>query len=202
MHAKHHHMHGHHVHHRRPARFGPFDFPFGPFPGGPGPGGRGGGFGRRASRGDVRAAVLLLLAEEPRNGYALMQELEQRSEGAWRPSPGSIYPALAQLEDEGLIRAQEGGGSGRTFELTDEGRAHVEERRADLGEPWANVGPRMPKEARELGELVRGVAKAAVEVLRSGTDEQRGQAVALLTETRRSLYRILAEEPAEGDGAR
>ena len=70
--------------------------------------------GRRAARGDVRAAVLLLLAEEPRNGYALMQEIEERSEGVWRPSPGSIYPALAQLEDEGLVEATKEG-SGRVF---------------------------------------------------------------------------------------
>ena len=72
-----------------------------------GPGGR----RSRARRGDVRAAILLLLAEEPRNGYGLMQEIEHRSEGAWRPSPGSVYPALAQLEDEGLIASDERAGA-------------------------------------------------------------------------------------------
>src|SRR3954470_24349968 len=94
---------------------------------------------RRMRRGDVRAAALVLLAEEPRNGYGLMQEIEQRSEGEWRPSPGSVYPALAQLEDEGLVHAEEDG-SGRRFTLTDEGRAHVDEHRAELGEPWVDLG--------------------------------------------------------------
>src|SRR5437870_11482793 len=84
--------------------------------------------GRRARRGDIRAAALLLLAEEPRNGYQLMQEIEERSGGVWRPSPGSVYPALAQLEDEGLVRSIEQDGR-KLFELTDTGRAHVEERR-------------------------------------------------------------------------
>src|SRR4051812_14258198 len=83
--------------------------------------------GPRARRGDVRTALLTLLAEEPRNGYQLMQEIEQRSEGAWRPSPGSVYPALQQLEDEGLIVTAERDG-GRVYELTDTGRAHVAER--------------------------------------------------------------------------
>src|SRR6185503_9728292 len=76
-------------------------FPFGNFPFG------GGRRGPRAKRGDIRAGILALLAEQPRNGYQIMQELEQRSRGAWRPSPGSVYPALQQLEDEGLVRVQE-----------------------------------------------------------------------------------------------
>src|SRR3954454_23791642 len=116
----------HHRHHGPP--------PFGPWGGGPGFGRR-----RRMRRGDVRAALLVLLAEEPRNGYGLMQEIEERSEGEWRPSPGSVYPALALLEDEGLVRA-EPEASARPFTLPDEGRAHVEEHRDELGEPWANLG--------------------------------------------------------------
>src|ERR687893_3158314 len=91
--------------------------------------------GPRARRGDVRAAVLVLLAEEPRNGYQLMQEIEQRSDGVWRPSPGSVYPALQQLEDEGLVRIAEREGR-KAYELTDEGRAHVAARRDELGAPW------------------------------------------------------------------
>ncbi len=83
--------------------------------------GRGGG-GRKARRGDIRTAALLLLAEEPRNGYQIMQEVQERSEGAWRPSPGSVYPALQQLEDEGLIRSEEVDGR-KLFRLTDEGLA-------------------------------------------------------------------------------
>src|SRR5215468_5428427 len=85
---------------------------FGPFFGGPG------GFGPRARRGDVRTAALLLLADGPLNGYQVMQEIERRSDGVWRPSPGSVYPALAQLEDEGLIHA-EAAGEGRAFALTE-----------------------------------------------------------------------------------
>ena len=106
--------------------------------------GRGpGGFGPRARRGDVRSALLLLLEEEPRNGYGLMQEIERRSDGLWRPSPGSVYPALAQLEDEGLVTTVEQEGK-RLFTLTDEGRAHVEADRERLGQPWeaAGGGPR------------------------------------------------------------
>src|SRR5918993_3205588 len=101
----------------RRGRFGPGG-PFAGFPGGPGFGfgafgpGPGGPFrpGRgRGRRGDVRAALLLLLAEEPRNGYQLIQEIERRSDGVWRPSPGSVYPALQQLEDEGLVAPTEEG---------------------------------------------------------------------------------------------
>jgi DNA-binding PadR family transcriptional regulator len=164
-----------------------------------GPGGHGGprGFGRggRRPRGDVRAAVLLLLESEPRNGYALMQEIEERSEGAWRPSPGSMYPALSQLEDEGLIRVREGaGGSGRAYELTDEGRAHVDEHREQLGEPWKDASGGFPKEAFQFRDVIGGLAKAAAEVMRSGTDEQRERAIGLLDDARRKLYLILAEE--------
>jgi len=151
------------------------------------------GRGRRAGRGDVRAAVLLLLAEEPRNGYALMQEIEERSEGVWRPSPGSIYPVLSQLEDEGLVEATKEG-SGRVFALTDTGREHVEERRDELGEPWKAVSGGFPKEAGELRDLVFGIGAAAMQVVQAGTAEQRKRAVELLTEARRSLYRILSED--------
>jgi DNA-binding PadR family transcriptional regulator len=182
-----------HRHHGNRA-FGPGGFGPGPGPGfGPPFGPR----GRRAARGDVRAAVLLLLAEEPRNGYALMQEIEQRSEGVWRPSPGSIYPALAQLEDEGLVEATKEG-SGRVFALTDTGREHVESRREELGEPWKAVSGGFPKEAGELRDLMMQLGAAAMQVVSAGTTEQRKRAVELLTEARRGLYRILAsDESAE-----
>src|ERR1700684_1338068 len=102
-----------------------------------GPGGPGGprGRGRKARRGDIRTAALLLLNEEPRNGYQIMQEVQERSDGVWRPSPGSTYPALQQLEDEGLIRAQDLDGR-KLFELTDAGREYVEERGEDKPAPW------------------------------------------------------------------
>src|SRR5438128_12124350 len=106
-------------------------------PPGYGPGGSF-GRGRRARRGDIRTAALLLLAEEPRNGYQIMQEVEERSGGVWRPSPGSVYPALAQLEDEGLIRSEESDGR-KLFVLTDAGRAHVEERDPSKPAPWEQL---------------------------------------------------------------
>src|SRR4051795_6473501 len=113
------HGHGHgRGGHGRGGRRGrpPFGSPFGPGMRWAGP----------TRRGDGGAALLVLLAEEPRNGYGLMQEIEHRSGGGWRPSPGSVYPALQQLEDEGLVRSVESGGR-RQYELTDEGRAHVDE---------------------------------------------------------------------------
>src|SRR5438067_7229222 len=104
----------------------------GPF-GGPGWGPRRRGRGR-ARRGDVRLALLRLLAEEPRNGYQLMQAIEERSEGLWRPSPGSVYPTLAQLEDEGLVRSVAAEGA-RVSETTDAGRQHLESRAKEPA-PW------------------------------------------------------------------
>src|SRR5437764_12202301 len=117
---------GHHRHRRHGFGPGPFgDIGPGPFGWGRGPRGR----GRKARRGDIRTAALLLLAEEPRNGYQIMQVLEERSGGVWRPSPGSVYPALSQLEDEGLIRSEDRDGR-KVFALTDASRAQVAERDA------------------------------------------------------------------------
>ena len=147
---------------------------------------------RRMRRGDVRAALLVLLAEEPRNGYGLMQEIAQRSEGEWRPSPGSVYPALAQLEDEGLIRA-EPEGNGRRFALTDEGRAHVEEHRAELGELWADLAGEGGSN-RDLRRALGETAAAFMQVVRTGNPAQTQQAVQILTDARKALYRILAED--------
>jgi DNA-binding PadR family transcriptional regulator len=143
-------------------------------------------------RGNVRAAILLLLEEEPRNGYQLIQELEERSGGAWRPSPGSVYPALQLLADEGLIRAtsQEGG---TVYELTEAGRTHVEENRERLGIPWQQAEAGMPEDVRELMRLGFQVATASRQVLHAGTEDQRKAAAGLLAETRRRLYGILAE---------
>src|SRR3954453_2415911 len=137
---------------------------------GPGWGGPPFGRGPRARRGDVRAALLVLLAEEPRNGYGLMQEIEQRSEGEWRPSPGSVYPALSQLEDEGLVRAEQEG-SGRRFALTDAGRAHGGEHRAQLGEPWANPAGDGGSN-RDLRRALGEVGAAAMMVARAGGKAQ------------------------------
>jgi DNA-binding PadR family transcriptional regulator len=162
---------------------------------GPGPHGRG-GRGRRARRGDIRAASLLLLAEEPRNGYGLMQVLEERSGGVWRPSPGSVYPALAQLEDEGLIRAIERDGR-KTFELTDEGRAYVEEHREHWGTPWETVAEGVPSELHELRQTAQALAVAAMQVAQTGSKAQLAEAKRILEDARRGLYRLLAGDAAE-----
>jgi DNA-binding PadR family transcriptional regulator len=192
-----------HGHHRGPGDFsrGGFEgFPFGGF-GGPG-GGRF-GRGRKARRGDIRTAALLLLAEEPRNGYQIMQEVQERSEGVWRPSPGSVYPALQQLEDEGLIRSSEGGGgTGKVFELTDAGRENVEQRDADAPTPWEQMSGNVSDQAHELAGTMREFAAAFTQVIRSGSETQIGEARKVLATARRDLYRILADgdpgDPAEG----
>ncbi len=174
----------------------------GPFgmggPGGFGRGPRGRGRGR-ARRGDVRLALLRLLAEEPRNGYQLMQTIEARSEGRWSPSPGSVYPTLAQLEDEGLIRSTDGEGS-RLYTITDAGREHLETR-AEEPDPWEPTDAEGESALTELGPLVIQIGKAAWQVASVGTEAQRARAVEVLAETRRALYRILAEEPEDAGGS-
>jgi DNA-binding PadR family transcriptional regulator len=174
--------------------------------GGPGRHGFGGphGFGPpwgrhggRRPRGDVRAAILVLLDEEPRNGYGIMQEIEERSAGAWRPSPGSVYPVLQQLEDEGLVRAAQTG-ERKLMELTDEGKTYVEERRETLGTPWEAAAAGMSEEMVELRTLIWQTAAAVREVVATGNAEQHAKARSLLEETRRGLYRILAgDEPGQ-----
>src|SRR3984957_20337339 len=189
------HQHRHRHHHRGP---GPGDF--GPggrggFEGfGFGPGGGGGRFGRgrKARRGDIRTAALLLLAEEPRNGYQIMQEVEQRSDGVWRPSPGSVYPALAQLEDEGLIRSTDSDGR-KLFAITDDGRAVVEARPDDATAPWEQMSGEVSDEAHELIGHGRQVIFAAVQVMRTGSKAQIAKARDVLDTARRELYRILAD---------
>src|SRR6201997_4258554 len=166
---------------------------FGPGMHGHGPGGRGefGGFGRgprgrgrKARRGDIRTAALILLAEEPRNGYQIMQEVEERSGGVWRPSPGSVYPALSQLEDEGLIRSEEHDGR-KVFALTDAGRALLEERDASKPAPWDQMSGETSDEAYALGRLLREVYFAFVQVSRAGSEEQIAKAKEVLSEARR-----------------
>jgi DNA-binding PadR family transcriptional regulator len=177
--------------------FGPGFGPGGPGfgPGGPGPGGPGGprGRGGRSRRGNVRAAVLALLAEEPRHGYAIMTELGERSGGLWRPSPGSVYPVLQQLQDEGLVLVEEADGR-RIFTLSEAGRSYVAEHPEEMAEPWrvAESGPM--QRAQSLMFSVQALGAAADQVARLGTEEQATQAVAALDEARKRLYRILGGE--------
>lgn len=175
----------------RRMRGGPFGGPGG------GPYGRGRGRGRgRARRGDVRLALLRLLGEEPANGYQLMQTIEERSGGLWRPSPGSVYPTLAQLEDEGLVRSAEADGA-RRFEITDAGRQHLETR-AQEPAPW-DVQDEGGHSTRDVKHLIAGVAAAAMQVAVVGDDGQRARAGELLAEVRRALYGILAQEARDTD---
>jgi DNA-binding PadR family transcriptional regulator len=173
-----------------------------------GRGGHGGGFslgglgggpwsGRKARRGDIRSAALLLLSEEPRNGYQIMQEVGERSGGLWRPSPGSVYPALQQLEDEGLIRAEEIDGR-RMYVLTDSGREHVQARDPDRPAPWEQIGGDSRERVQDLAQAIRATVVAAVQVLRTGSEEQVADARRILTTARRDLYRLLAEEDRAG----
>lgn len=157
--------------------------------------------GPKVRRGDVRASVLALLAEKPRNGYQIIQEIAERSGGVWRPSAGSVYPALQLLDDEGLIRAV-AVGARRLFELTEEGRTYVEANADEYAAPWEAVSDTVGEQAMELRELVRELAGAAVQVLHAGSPEQAAEARRILTDARRSLYRILAEDESDAGGGR
>ena len=154
------------------------------------------GRGPKVRRGDVRAAALVLLAEQPRNGYQIIQEIAERSDGYWKPSSGSVYPALQQLEDEGLVAvdAQEGR---RTFRLTEAGRAYVEEHKAELGAPWEAMKADVDDSSVELHTLLGQVAMAVVQVYQAASPAQLQQARQVLIDTRRSMYQILAEDEAE-----
>jgi DNA-binding PadR family transcriptional regulator len=175
----------------RHAAFGPWGPPFEP-PGGPW-GFRGRGRGRgRARRGNVRAAILALLAERPMHGYEMIQELANRTSGMWQPSPGSIYPALQLLEDEGLITSQQTEGK-RLFSLTDAGRAESERQPSDQA-PWEEVTEGVNPAMFDLRRAIFQVGAAVMQVVHAGSESQQAQALEILTDTRRRLYSILAQD--------
>jgi DNA-binding PadR family transcriptional regulator len=178
--------------------FGP-EGPMGPEgPGGPF-GRRGFGRGSRVRKGDVRAAILDLLAEGGQwNGYQLIQEIAGRTSGVWRPSAGSVYPALQQLQDDGLIAFQ-GEGRRRMFELTDAGRTYAQEHVDELNASWDAAAGMTDEAAIEFHDLIRQVMMAVMEVRRAGSADQLAQARAVLGQARRSLYLILAEDGADAD---
>ncbi|MCM3695658.1 PadR family transcriptional regulator [Microbacterium oleivorans] len=146
----------------------------------------------RMSRGDVRTAVLALLAEKPMHGYQIIQEIDTRSGGSWKPSAGSVYPTLQLLADEGLIVAEEANGR-KTYSLTDAGRMVAEEAAASA--PWETSAPQKERSHRASALPKAGVelAQAAAQVARSGSPEQVAQAVEILDEARRRLYALLAQ---------
>lgn len=153
--------------------------------------GRGRGRGR-APRGDVRTAVLMLLAEQPMHGYQLMQAIADRSDGRWTPSPGAIYPTINQLEDEGLVTVTAEAGR-KLVTLTDAGREYVEGRRETSIDPFAAFAGAEP--AADLRGLIEELASATRQVARTGSEEQRTAAAKILAEARRSLYLLLADAP-------
>jgi DNA-binding PadR family transcriptional regulator len=140
-----------------------------------------------------------MLGEQPLHGYEIIQRIGERSGGAWQPSPGSVYPALQLLEDEGLIRAEPQDGR-RVFHLTDAGRAHVAERRDQLTAAWNTMSGGVNEGVREVRDLFEHLGAALREVVHVGTAAQITAARELLANTRRGLYRILAEdETTTGD---
>jgi DNA-binding PadR family transcriptional regulator len=182
--------------HRGPGRgrgHGPFgrwgwmprEFIFGP------------GRGPMVRRGDVRAAILVLLAEEPMHGYQIIGQLGERSGGMWRPSAGSVYPTLQQLEDEGLVKADERDGR-KVYALTEEGKKAAAEAAKNRA-PWD-----MPdvEQAMGLWDLFRPLAAAVAQVSQVGSPETIAQARTILLETRRSLYRLLAEDEQPGQATK
>lgn len=158
-------------------------------------GGRGRRGGGRARRGDVRAAMLALLAERPMHGYEIMQELAERTNGAWQPSPGSVYPALGRLREEGLVSG-EGRGDKQAFTLTDEGTAESEAQAAEGGPPWARFAEDGNSETARLRESHEQLGEAVRQVARVGTADQQERAIVAMDELRRKVYRILAEDPS------
>jgi DNA-binding PadR family transcriptional regulator len=174
----------------RRAAFGPFGPGFGPGPWGGGRGGRGGPRGR-ARRGDVRASILALLKDRPMHGYEMIQEIAERSGGAWKPSPGSVYPTLQLLEDEGLIASESEGGK-KLFALTDSGRSAADE---GPDAPWEEAGRGVDWDSlNEIRQAGFGLMEAFGQVWKTGSKEQREKALTVINDARKKLYLILADE--------
>ena len=164
-------------------------------PGGPGP-------GRprppKASRGDVRAAILALLREGPRNGYQIMSDIEERSNGAWRPSPGAVYPALSALADEGLITDEKSDGK-RVFRLTDAGREYIEQNPDMARGAWESSEQQEAWQVPGLFAEAARLGAGIVQLAHAGDPAQVRAAERLLERTRRELYRILADDAEDAE---
>lgn len=147
-------------------------------------------------RGEVRTAILLLLAQEPMHGYQLMQAIAERSGGGWTPSPGAVYPALAQLEDEGLVAVTAASGR-KVAALTDTGRDLVAASGEHWGDPFAAFGGESA--GPDLRDLLEQVHQATRQLGRTGSPAQRQAAARILGDARRSLYLLLADGPSGAD---
>ncbi|SCE75562.1 transcriptional regulator, PadR family [Micromonospora coriariae] len=190
------HRQQHHLHETRMRGFGFPPIPPGPHGHGDEHGGPWGGRGRGRGRGrrpNVRGAVLALLTERPMHGYEMIQEIDSRTGGAWRPSPGSIYPTLQLLEDEGVIVAstEESGGGRKRFTVTEAGQAEATQ--AAQTPPWADVAQGTVSSWHDIRDSGAQAMNALRQVMMNGTDDQRERAAQVLDETRRKLYAILAE---------
>lgn len=146
--------------------------------------------GTRAGKGEVRAAVLALLAERPMHGYQIIREIEERSGGSWKPSAGSVYPTLQLLADEGVISAEESNGR-KIYSLTEAGREEVAGGPGAV--PWGAAGPAAGAGSGSLPKAGIELAQAAAQVGRTGSPDQVQQAVTVLEEARRRIYAILAQ---------
>ncbi|ROS52742.1 PadR family transcriptional regulator [Frigoribacterium sp. PhB24] len=167
--------------------FGPGGPGFGPGGFGPGRGGRG-----RARRGDVRLAILSLLSDAPSNGYGLIKAIAERTDGTWKPSPGSVYPTLQQLVDEELISSDEAA-TKSVFTLTETGRAYVAEHADEIEKAWAATADDASDTDREFQTSLMKLMGVVKQFHHDGSEAQRAAATAKLDETRRALYAILAD---------
>ncbi|TQO18686.1 PadR family transcriptional regulator [Rhodoglobus vestalii] len=144
----------------------------------------------RMGRGDVRVAILHLLAEESMHGYQIIHEIEKRSNGAWKPSPGSVYPTLQLLADEGLIEAHQAEGK-KTYTLTEKGH---EEAKSNRPAPWEDSASRDSSRPTALPRAAAKLAEAVVPIMRNGNAEQLDEAISIIDDARRKLYAILAQD--------
>ena len=148
------------------------------------------GMGSQVRRGEVQPAVIALLKEQDMHGYQIIQELTERSGGAWTPSPGSIYPTLQVLEDQGMVTSEKIGGK-RVFSLTEQGREFADTRPDQA--PWDGLASDSDP-SRRLREVVQGLIAAAWQVGRTGTPEQISKTADILAEARKRIYQQLADD--------
>ncbi|RNL63722.1 PadR family transcriptional regulator [Nocardioides marmoriginsengisoli] len=172
---------------------------FGPQWGG-GPGGGRGGRRTRVRRGDVRPAILDVLgaAGEPLNGYQVIQQIAERTQGVWKPSPGSVYPTIAQLVDEGFVEDAPAGR--KTLQLTDAGRSYLADNADQVAAVWSPFDEDGSEEGHaDLRQVIKQTVGAIVQVASAGTPAQQAKAVEILADTRRKLYGLLAEGPESAE---
>jgi DNA-binding PadR family transcriptional regulator len=178
-----------------------------PWPGGPPPwvtglfgvGPPGSARGPKVRRGDVRAAILDVLSVEPMNGYQIINQIAERTGGAWKPSPGSVYPTVQQLEDEGLVEGTETNGR-RVSMLTDAGRAYVQDHAEEIAATWRPFDDDPDDGAGgtpDLKPAVGQVMGAVWQLITSGSPQQQADAAKILADTRRKLYGLLADGDPE-----